>query len=85
MHFAYSLLLSLLHGSILAFDLTSLRPSPTLCPAEPVDGFHPSQTGQQLLADIIWTDLQTNRPQWLPSTNPFNSDIVTLFGDQGGY
>lgn len=52
---------------------------------EPVDGFHPSQVGQQLLAGVIWTDLQMNKPQWLPSVNPYNADIQALFGDQGGY
>jgi hypothetical protein len=48
-------------------------------------GFHPSQTGQQLLAEVIWQDLETNRPEWLPTVNPHNAEIVALFGDQGGY
>lgn len=52
---------------------------------EPVDGFHPSQTGNYLLADVVWMDLQTNRPAWLPKLNPFNNNITALFGNQGGY
>lgn len=52
---------------------------------EPVDGFHPSQAGQQLLADMIWVDLTSNRPNWLPPVNPNNAAIAQIFGDQGGY
>ncbi len=52
---------------------------------EPVDGFHPSQTGNYLLADVVFKDLQANRPGWLPSENPFNAQIEAIFGDQGGY
>lgn len=52
---------------------------------EPVDGFHPSQTGNYLLADVIWNDLLTNKPGWLPSINPNNDAITATFGDQGGY
>jgi len=52
---------------------------------EPVDGFHPSQATHQLLADIIWKDLDANRPGWLPPVNPNNAKIEALFGDQGGY
>ena len=52
---------------------------------EPVDGFHPSQTGNYLLADVVFKDLQANRPAWLPAENPFNAQIEALFGDQGGY
>lgn len=52
---------------------------------EPVDGFHPSQTGQQLLAEVVWDELATNRPTWLPRVNPYNAQIAAQFGDQGGY
>jgi hypothetical protein len=52
---------------------------------EPVDGFHPSQTGNYLLADVVFKDLQANRPGWLPSENPFNAQIEAIFGDPGGY
>lgn len=43
------------------------------------------QTGQQLLAEIIWEDLAANKPSWLPTVNPYNSEILAIFGDQGGY
>jgi len=52
---------------------------------EPVDGFHPSQTGNMLLAEMLWEDLATNRPGWLPPVNPNNALIEARFGDQGGY
>jgi acyloxyacyl hydrolase len=52
---------------------------------EPADGFHPSQTGNMLLAEKVWDDLATNKPDWLPPTNPNNGRIAQLFGDQGGY
>ena len=52
---------------------------------EPADGFHPSQTGHALLAGQVWKDLLANKPNWLPSLNPWNANITALFGDQGGY
>jgi len=52
---------------------------------EPADGFHPSQTGNMLLASKLWEDLAANRPDWIPKLNPNNHKIVELFGDQGGY
>jgi acyloxyacyl hydrolase len=52
---------------------------------EPVDGFHPSQAGNQLLAQVIWDDIADNMPSWLPTLNPHNWEIAALFGDQGGY
>jgi acyloxyacyl hydrolase len=52
---------------------------------EPVDGFHPSQAGQQLLAGVVWDDLMKFKPQWLGPENPHNDEIRALFGDQGGY
>ncbi len=52
---------------------------------EPIDGFHPSQTGHYLLADVMWNDLLANRPHWIPKPNPNNAAIQKLFGDQGGY
>ncbi len=52
---------------------------------EPVDGFHPSQTGNMVLASKLWEDLATNRPSWIPKRNPNNAAILSLFGDQGGY
>lgn len=52
---------------------------------EPVDGFHPSQTGNMLLAEMLWEDLASNKPAWLPTINPNNGLIQQRFGDQGGY
>ena len=53
---------------------------------ESVDGFHPSQTGNQLLARIVWADLAANRTSWLPRENPHNADIISIFGEQlNGY
>lgn len=50
---------------------------------EPVDGFHPSQVGDTLLAAHAvkeWDLLGI-----LPPVNPNNAKIAALFGDQGGY
>jgi len=52
---------------------------------EPVDGFHPSQTGNYLLADVVWQDLLANKPSFLGAENPNNAAIIARFGDQGGY
>jgi len=52
---------------------------------EPADGFHPSQTGNMVLAEKLWADLSTNKPDWIPKQNPNNAAIKARFGDQGGY
>jgi len=52
---------------------------------EPVDGFHPSQTGNYLLAEVTWQDLLANKPEFLGAVNPHNAAIDAIFGDQGGY
>jgi len=52
---------------------------------EPIDGFHPNQNSQYLLAEWIWQDLLTNHPNFLGKENPHNGDIWKIFGDQGGY
>jgi len=52
---------------------------------EPVDGFHPSQIGHYLSAQYMWTWLLQNQPSFVGDSNPYNSIIQTLFGDQGGY
>lgn len=52
---------------------------------EPVDGFHPSQTGNYLLADVVWNDLLANKPSFLGAENANNAAIIARFGDQGGY
>lgn len=50
---------------------------------EPVDGFHPSQTGQALTTELTFQILA--KMGVLPKTNPFNDKIKEKFGDQGGY
>lgn len=52
---------------------------------EPVDGFHPSQTGNMLLAQSMWEFLAANVPDAMGMQNPNNQEIIDLFGDQGGY
>ena len=52
---------------------------------EPIDGFHINQLAHSLAADIYWDILMQERPDWLGPVNPFNGQIVQLFGDQGGY
>ena len=46
---------------------------------ELVDGFHPSQVGNQLLAGILFKDIQANKPSWI-KVNPYNADITRQFG-----
>ena len=50
---------------------------------EPVDGFHPNQQANALVAEAIYTFLDTQG--MLPAINPSNDVIRTTFGDQGGY
>lgn len=52
---------------------------------EPVDGFHPSQTGNMLLAASMWEFLVENVPEAIGDINPNNEEIIAVFGDQGGY
>jgi acyloxyacyl hydrolase len=52
---------------------------------EPVDGFHPSQIGNALVADYMWKQIEANYPHIMPPINPNNDQIDKLFGDQGGY
>ena len=52
---------------------------------ESVDGFHINQFGHAVTSDVLWSWLQTNKPQWLPPINPHNADIERVFKDQGGY
>jgi len=52
---------------------------------EPVDGFHPNQISNAILADWLWDDLLANHPQFVGSVNPNNANILSFFGDQGGY
>ena len=52
---------------------------------EPVDGFHPSQTGNVMLAESLWKNLVELYPQAAGPINPHNDEILDMFGDQGGY
>ena len=52
---------------------------------EPVDGFHPSQIGDTLLAKFHIDMVTKMAPELLPPINSNNALIQTQFGDQGGY
>ncbi|XP_062972164.1 acyloxyacyl hydrolase [Elgaria multicarinata webbii] len=52
---------------------------------EPVDGFHPSQIAQALVASIIWKQILRDWPHVLGKENPFNSEIEAVFNSQGGH
>lgn len=52
---------------------------------EPIDGFHPGQIANSLLADVLWTMLSQDHPNFLGPVNPHNDEIQKIFGDQGGY
>lgn len=52
---------------------------------EPVDGFHPNQIGNALIADYVWNEFETSLSYLIPPVNPNNDLITELFGDQGGY
>ena len=47
---------------------------------EPVDGFHPSQTGNQLMAKAVWEYLEANHPEALGGVNAQNAAIRAKFG-----
>ena len=52
---------------------------------EPSDGFHMNQIANALAADSIWEIMLAEKPQWLGKINPFNEEIIKIFGNQGGY
>ncbi|KAG2382003.1 hypothetical protein C9374_005795 [Naegleria lovaniensis] len=52
---------------------------------EPFDGFHLSQPGQSLMADYLWNWIKTQHPEIIGNPNPMNSEIIKVFGEQGGY
>jgi acyloxyacyl hydrolase len=52
---------------------------------EPVDGFHPNQIANSLMADFFWKNLNANQPHFFGGANPNNAAIAKQFGDQGGY
>lgn len=51
---------------------------------EPVDGFHPSQSGHQYLAYDFYNTI-AKMPGILGPENPNNAAIAAKFGNQGGY
>jgi len=51
---------------------------------EPVDGFHPAQSGQALDAKIVFNILGKIEGL-LPEPNPYNDKIKAKFGDQRGH
>ena len=52
---------------------------------EPVDGFHPSQQAQALIAQVSWEMVRNLTTDFIPPTNPYNDLIRKQFGDQNGY
>ncbi|EGC34254.1 hypothetical protein DICPUDRAFT_153563 [Dictyostelium purpureum] len=52
---------------------------------EPIDGFHPNQITNYLMASFFYNSLTQDKPEWLGNINPFNSQIQAIFGNQGGY
>jgi len=52
---------------------------------EPVDGFHPNQQANALIAEALWNSIMEDHPEFLGEVNPYNADILKKFGDQGGY
>jgi acyloxyacyl hydrolase len=52
---------------------------------EPCDGFHPNQIANKLFAEVMWGFLENDHPDWLGDENPYNIQIQSIFGDQGGY
>lgn len=56
----------------------STAPVPLWELIEPVDGFHPSQTGNALIAKAYWQKLQSMGI--LPVENPHNDAIIAKFG-----
>lgn len=51
---------------------------------EPSDGFHPSQTGNELFATMLWKWLETDFPESIGEINPNNDAILKKFPGQGG-
>lgn len=52
---------------------------------EPVDGFHPNQIANALLAEVTYNLLMANFSYLIPPINPNNQKIAQQFGTQGGY
>ena len=51
---------------------------------DPVDGFHPSQTGQALQAQIFWEQIMRDRPDIFGDENPFNELVKRAQKDTFG-
>ena len=43
------------------------------------------QYAQAGIAATVWDYLKKNYPEFIGETNPFNRQIVDIFGDQGGH
>jgi acyloxyacyl hydrolase len=52
---------------------------------EPTDGFHPSTTANQVIAEKVWNFTITETPEVIGPINPFNAEIDRIFGSQGGH
>ncbi|XP_034243237.1 acyloxyacyl hydrolase-like [Thrips palmi] len=52
---------------------------------EAVDGFHPDQIAQPIIADVLWKNIKLTAPESIGPINPFNEEIERIFGDQGGH
>jgi len=62
----------------------SVGVSPALL-IEPVDGFHPSGYAHRIFSRFVWEFMESKHPDWIGVDNQFNSEITTIFGDQGGH
>eukprot|EP01084_Bolivina_argentea_P110557 197374_1 len=47
---------------------------------EPVDGFHPNQLSNALTTALTWNWTLELFPGWLPSPNPYNEELIKIFG-----
>ena len=47
---------------------------------ERCDGFHPNVEFNSYLADWLWYNIRTDRPDWLGPQNPHNEQIKHIFG-----
>eukprot|EP01139_Manchomonas_bermudensis_P025059 Amastigsp_a844187_23.p2 type:complete len:613 gc:universal Amastigsp_a844187_23:1-1839(+) len=52
---------------------------------EPVDGFHPNQFANALIAQELLTMIQATHPDWLGPVNPNNAKIAQLFAQNQQY
>jgi len=52
---------------------------------EPIDGFHPDQNANALLAQLQWEKYLANYTYLVQPLNPNNQMITKIFANQGGY